>query len=100
MDRNVPASKQSVRDVLAGRRKLKSEVEYRVADKDSEKRCSECCYYVNPGQPQADCAKVVGQVESFGTCNLWEQNPTPPEDRGNSGESSSVSVVINMRPGT
>ena len=97
--RNEPASKADARGVLMGTRKLKSEVNYRVSDGDSPKRCSECVYYVNAGQPQSDCEKVVGQVESLGTCDLWVQNPVAPEDRVSKDSEPTVSVTINMGPG-
>lgn len=99
-NRNEPKSKFDARGVLMGERKLKSEANYRVADGDSLKRCSECLYYVSPGQPQSDCEKVVGQVESFGTCDLWTENPTPPGDREEINETPTVSVTINMGPGS
>ena len=97
---NEAQSKFDVRSLLKGNRKLKSAVNYRPADGDSEQRCSECKYYVSAGQPQSDCEKVIGQVESLGTCDLWEPNPAPPEDRSSEGtDSPTVHVTINMGPG-
>lgn len=98
--RNEPASKADARGVVLGDRKLKSVVQYRTADGDSPKRCSECKYYVNPGQAQGDCEKVVGQVQSYGVCDLWVQNPDPPEKEPDGDEAPTVSVTINMGPGS
>ena len=96
---NEPKSKFDTRAVLDGARKLKSEVNYRPADKDAEKRCSECKYYVSPGDPQSDCAKVVGQVESYGVCDLWEMNPVGPVERSQQESTPTVSIAINMGSG-
>lgn len=77
---------------LKGIKKAPNEVDYKPVPTDSVKRCHECVSYRKPGQPESDCAKVVGVVKAEGTCDLWKQRSYENEAPG-AGEKKTEIVI-------
>jgi len=67
------SAKRDTEDVLKGTKQTWSDVDYMPAAKNAIKRCSECKFYKRTGQPESDCAKVVGIVKGEGVCDVFAQ---------------------------
>lgn len=88
------SAKGDVKSLLQGSKKTHSESHYRPAEDDSKMRCSECEYYVKPGQPRSDCRKVIGVIEAEGTCDLYKARTSEPPVAGG------MTITISMGQGS
>lgn len=67
------STRADVAAVVSGSKKTPTEADYKPASDDSKKRCHECANYGKPGEPEADCSKIVGIVKAEGVCDLFSQ---------------------------
>lgn len=86
------SAKQATEQYLSGQKKTWSEVHYLPASEDSAKRCHECAYYLKPGQPESDCAKVIDVVKAEGVCDLFTQRQY--NDKPATGNKAHVTIEV------
>lgn len=88
-------STQDATDVLAGKKKTWTEVDYRPASMDSTKRCHECKFYKHPGMPESDCERVIDIVKAEGTCDLFSQRDYfADKPAGDSGKKTEIVIRL------